>query len=109
MCPDTMGIEADKGDIVFFPSHMIHGVSPHKSDNPRITVSGNITIQDLRTEIERLKEQGMQGLVIDLRNNGGGALKTVVDMAGMLNCLSHFLYKILLENILDWMVYPNLY
>ena len=50
MCPDTMGIEPDKGDIVFFPSHMIHGVSPHKSDNPRITVSGNITIKDLRVE-----------------------------------------------------------
>ena len=39
--------------------------------------------KDLRTEIERLKEQGIQGLVIDLRNNGGGALKTVVEMAGM--------------------------
>ena len=50
ICPDTMGIEAEKGDIVFFPSHMIHGVSPHKSDNPRITVSGNITIKDLRVE-----------------------------------------------------------
>ena len=50
MCPDTMGIEPDKGDIVFFPSHMLHGVSPHKSDNPRITVSGNITIKDLRVE-----------------------------------------------------------
>ena len=50
MMPDTMVIEAEKGDIVFFPSHMIHGVSPHKSDNPRITVSGNITIKDLRVE-----------------------------------------------------------
>ena len=50
MCPDTMGIEPDKGDIVFFPSHMLHGVSPHKSDNPRVTVSGNITIKDLRVE-----------------------------------------------------------
>ncbi len=39
--------------------------------------------KDLRIEIERLKEQGIKGLVIDLRNNGGGALKTVVDMAGM--------------------------
>ncbi len=39
--------------------------------------------KDLRTEIIRLKEEGVQGLVIDLRNNGGGALKTVVDMAGM--------------------------
>ena len=39
--------------------------------------------KDLKTEIQRLKEQGVKGLVIDLRNNGGGALKTVVDMAGM--------------------------
>ncbi len=39
--------------------------------------------KDLRIEIGRLKEQGIKGLVIDLRNNGGGALKTVVDMAGM--------------------------
>ena len=31
-------------------NNMIHGVSPHKSDNPRITVSGNITIKDLRVE-----------------------------------------------------------
>jgi carboxyl-terminal processing protease len=38
---------------------------------------------DVRTEIERLKAQGMEGLVIDLRNNGGGSLKTVVDIAGL--------------------------
>lgn len=38
---------------------------------------------DIKLEIERLKEQGMEGLVIDLRNNGGGSLQTVVDMAGL--------------------------
>ncbi|RAV29755.1 carboxy terminal-processing peptidase [Sinomicrobium soli] len=37
---------------------------------------------DVEKEIERLKEQGMEGLVLDLRGNGGGSLKTVVDMAG---------------------------
>ncbi|WP_298416714.1 carboxy terminal-processing peptidase [uncultured Kordia sp.] len=37
---------------------------------------------DVKKEIERLKSEGMEGLVIDLRNNGGGSLKTVVDMAG---------------------------
>lgn len=37
---------------------------------------------DVKKEIERLKDQGMEGLVLDLRNNGGGSLKTVVDMAG---------------------------
>jgi carboxyl-terminal processing protease len=38
---------------------------------------------DVKSEIIRLKEQGMEGLVIDLRNNGGGSLKTVVDIAGL--------------------------
>ncbi len=38
---------------------------------------------DIKLEIERLKEQGIEGLVLDLRNNGGGSLKTVVDMAGL--------------------------
>ncbi|OIQ18205.1 carboxy terminal-processing peptidase [Lacinutrix sp. MedPE-SW] len=38
---------------------------------------------DIRLEIERLKKQGIEGLVLDLRNNGGGSLKTVVDIAGL--------------------------
>ncbi|MGJ5642502.1 carboxy terminal-processing peptidase [Formosa sp. S-31] len=38
---------------------------------------------DIKREIDRLKESGMEGLVIDLRNNGGGSLQTVVDMAGL--------------------------
>ncbi len=38
--------------------------------------------KDMQQEIVRLKKEGVQGLVIDLRNNGGGSLQTVVDMAG---------------------------
>ncbi|TGV03270.1 carboxy terminal-processing peptidase [Flavivirga rizhaonensis] len=38
---------------------------------------------DVRNEIERLKSEGMEGLVLDLRNNGGGSLPAVVDMAGL--------------------------
>lgn len=38
---------------------------------------------DVKQEIIRLKEEGMEGLVLDLRNNGGGSLKTVVDIAGL--------------------------
>ena len=38
---------------------------------------------DVKKEIIRLKKQGMEGLVIDLRNNGGGSLQTVVDMTGL--------------------------
>ncbi|MBC2837793.1 carboxy terminal-processing peptidase [Robiginitalea sp. SC105] len=38
---------------------------------------------DVAREIERLKEEGVEGLVLDLRDNGGGSLKTVVEMAGL--------------------------
>ncbi len=38
---------------------------------------------DVEKEIKKLKESGVQGLVIDLRNNGGGSLSTVVEMAGL--------------------------
>jgi len=38
---------------------------------------------DIKKEIERLKDEGMEGLVLDLRNNGGGSLPVVVDLAGL--------------------------
>ena len=38
---------------------------------------------DVKKEIIRLKEQDVDGLVIDLRSNGGGSLSTVVDIAGL--------------------------
>lgn len=38
---------------------------------------------DIKQELIRLKEEGMQGLVLDLRNNGGGSLQTVVDIVGL--------------------------
>ncbi len=38
---------------------------------------------DIKQEIVRLKQEGIEGLVLDLRNNGGGSLQTVVDIAGL--------------------------
>lgn len=38
---------------------------------------------DIKQEILRLKEEGIEGLVLDLRNNGGGSLQTVVDIVGL--------------------------
>ncbi len=37
---------------------------------------------DLKREIVNLKSKGINGLILDLRNNGGGSLKTVVDITG---------------------------
>lgn len=38
---------------------------------------------DVRNEVIKLKEQNINGLIIDLRNNGGGSLQDVVEMAGL--------------------------
>lgn len=38
---------------------------------------------DMRKEIEKLKQQNVEGIIIDLRDNGGGSLQEVVEMAGL--------------------------
>ena len=39
--------------------------------------------KDVALEIERLKAQNVDGIVMDLRDNGGGSLETVVKMVGL--------------------------
>ena len=39
--------------------------------------------EDVKNHIIKLKNNGMRGLILDLRNNGGGSLQTVVDMTGL--------------------------
>ncbi len=38
---------------------------------------------DMEQEIARLKEENVEGLLIDLRNNGGGSLTTAIEIAGL--------------------------
>jgi carboxyl-terminal processing protease len=38
---------------------------------------------DVKNEVIKLKEQAVNGIIIDLRNNGGGSLQDVVEMAGL--------------------------
>ena len=42
-----------------------------------------VTTQQFETALNELKEQGMQGLIVDIRDNGGGLLTTVCDMLDM--------------------------
>ncbi|MGO1430786.1 MAG: carboxy terminal-processing peptidase [Halomonas sp.] len=41
------------------------------------------TTRDVAKEIERLKEEGVEGIVLDLRNNGGGALQEANSLIGL--------------------------
>ncbi|WP_187263041.1 carboxy terminal-processing peptidase [Pontibacter beigongshangensis] len=38
---------------------------------------------DVKKEVEKLKAAGADGLVLDLRNNGGGSLADAIEMAGL--------------------------
>jgi len=44
---------------------------------------GNSCAKDIKTEINKLKDVNVNGIILDLRSNGGGSLKDVVDMSGL--------------------------
>ena len=44
---------------------------------------GHRCAQDVARELEKLKAEGVDGVIMDLRNNGGGYLPEVVDMVGL--------------------------
>jgi len=62
-----------KYGIIHLPKFYIDFSKKQKRD------SGN----DMRKEVELLKLEGVEGLAVDLRNNGGGSLKTAIDIAGL--------------------------
>lgn len=51
----------------------------HDFQNPK----GRNSATDVRKELEKLKAAKVGGVILDLRNNGGGALEDAVQMAGL--------------------------
>ncbi|MDP4686350.1 MAG: carboxy terminal-processing peptidase [Salibacteraceae bacterium] len=43
---------------------------------------GSASAEDVRLELEKLKAEGIDGVVLDLRGNGGGSLNDAIDMTG---------------------------
>ncbi|MDZ7847998.1 MAG: S41 family peptidase [Owenweeksia sp.] len=44
---------------------------------------GHNCADDVKAEIEKLKADSVNGIVLDLRNNGGGSLQGVIDIVGL--------------------------
>lgn len=44
---------------------------------------GHSCAEDVKAEVEKLKEEGVDGIILDLRNNGGGSLYDAIKMAGL--------------------------
>jgi len=46
-------------------------------------INGRRSAEDVKNEVVKLKAAGVKGIILDLRDNGGGSLSDVVDMAGI--------------------------
>ena len=49
----------------------------------RLGRNGRNVTDDTRIELNKLKKEGIGGLILDLRNNGGGSLSDAVDVSGL--------------------------
>ena len=65
--------EGKKFGIIYLPKFYISFENKQNRD----------AFKDVAKEIELLKEQNVEGIVMDLRDNGGGSLETVVKMVGL--------------------------
>ena len=69
-------IEEDNGakvGVIKLPSFYIDMKDPR----------GKNCSKDMKEEIRKLKEENVDGIIVDLRNNGGGSLQYAVEIAGL--------------------------
>ena len=79
-------IEAEDNAIQSFTLQRNHKVGyiylPSFYTNAELTAYPHGCANDLAKELIRLKREGISGLILDLRNNGGGSLSEAIQLAG---------------------------
>jgi carboxyl-terminal processing protease len=68
-----VNVDDKKLGIINLPGFYINFNDKNKRDSAK----------DMRKAIDEMNESDVDGLLIDLRDNGGGSLKTAIDIAGM--------------------------
>lgn len=97
--PDgTRHVIAIKRDVVQIKDAFVKSAVVDGSDNTRYGYlkipsfyrdfhqkdgKGRNVTDDTRAELEKMSQEGISGLIIDLRNNGGGSLGDAVDTTGL--------------------------
>lgn len=70
--------QAYKMGVITIPSFYMD-FEAYKKGDPNY----NSTTKDVRGFLEQMKDEGVDGLLIDLRNNGGGSLKEAIELTGL--------------------------
>ena len=65
-------------DVIETPSISYSGMLDATTGYIRLTRFGESTLDEFRTSVSTLKKQGMQKMVLDLRNNSGGLLTAAI-------------------------------
>ena len=73
--PDDNGANKSIG-VISLPA--FYGPNPGTTDGPQNSASGDVALL-----INQLEEQGIEGLVLDLRDNGGGLLSEAINLTGL--------------------------
>jgi len=73
--PDNAGTNRSVG-VISLPA--FYGPNPGSTDGAQNSASGDVAIL-----IEKLQAQGIDGLVLDLRDNGGGLLSEAIYLTGL--------------------------
>lgn len=69
----TDSISGRKTGYIYLPSFYANFDDPN----------GRSSSEDMKKEVLKLKEQGVSGIVLDLRGNGGGSLQDAIEIAGL--------------------------
>lgn len=80
--PDTLVFRVRRDDIPLYTVDASFMADPH-TGYIRVSSFGAETGKEFAEALSRLREQGMENLIIDLQGNGGGYLSSAVDLARM--------------------------
>ena len=103
---ETYAIEIKRGEqiipleltreVVIIPSvySNVYTKNNKKIGYLEVTIFSATTYNQFKTKLEALENEGIEGLVIDLRDNSGGHLNVVTDMVSLLLDKSNIIYQI---------------
>ena len=103
---ETYAIEVKRGDqiipleltreVVIIPSvySNVYTKNNKKIGYLEVTIFSATTYNQFKTKLEALEKEGIEGLVIDLRDNSGGHLNVVTDMISLFLDKSNVIYQI---------------
>lgn len=80
--PDTLHFRVIRADIPLYTVDAAYMADP-TTGYIKVTSFGNETAKEFKEALAKLQAQGMQNLIIDLQDNGGGYLNSAVELSEM--------------------------